>query len=656
MREVVMGNGSLLVNFDRELNLRDLYWPYGGFENHGDGNRTNFAVYVENRLSWFFENSWQREVGYVEDSPVTRIHAFNPHLEVELLISDAVHPAEDFYLKQVTVKNSASRARDLKLIFYQDFSIHGIEAGDSAVYDPNTGGIYQFKKGCYILANCYAVQGGTKEYSTGVKRYRGKEGTYRDAEDGYLSGNPIADGPVDSALGVSLHLEAGAEETVYYWLILGHNLKDVRTGNRQLLNKTPQVWLNDIVKHYRCWLRRQDRDYGDLEYRVVQLFKHSLLNIRSQVNRKGAVVASSDADTFLVSRDHYMYLWPRDGAMVAHAMDLAGYPEDTRKFYTLCARLISEEGYFLQRYNPDGSTGCTWHPWVIQGKPCLPIQEDETALVIWALGEHFRRYPDLNFLSSVFKPLIKPAVSFMMDYMDPALDLPRASWDLWEERRGVYAFTCGAVYGALTAGEQMAEAMGDEETRARCHRVSGVLRKAIVKHFYRDNLGRFIRGFSQDGNGNYHLDLTPDSSLYGLHAFGAIAPDDPLMENTMQRLRQELWVETEVGGMARYTNDYYHQVTDNIDEVPGNPWILTTLWLADWYVNRAASLEDLRPARELILWAADRAVGAGALPEQLHPYTGEPLSVVPLTWSHSTFVKTVLTYLEKRKQLSRSLH
>ena len=119
MREVVMGNGSLLVNFDRELNLRDLYWPYGGFENHGDGNRTNFAVYVENRLSWFFENSWQREVGYVEDSPVTRIHAFNPHLEVELLISDAVHPAEDFYLKQVTVK-TASRAR-LKLIFYQDF-------------------------------------------------------------------------------------------------------------------------------------------------------------------------------------------------------------------------------------------------------------------------------------------------------------------------------------------------------------------------------------------------------------------------------------------------------------------------------------------------------------------------------------------------------
>ena len=103
LREVVMGNGSLLVNFDRELNLRDLYWPYGGFENHGDGNRTSFAVFVENRLSWLFENSWQREVGYIEDTPVTRIHASNSELRVELFICDAVHPTEDFYLKQVTV-------------------------------------------------------------------------------------------------------------------------------------------------------------------------------------------------------------------------------------------------------------------------------------------------------------------------------------------------------------------------------------------------------------------------------------------------------------------------------------------------------------------------------------------------------------------------
>ena len=43
----------------------------------------------------------------------------------------------------------------------------------------------------------------------------------------------------------------------------------------------------------------------------------------------------------------------------------------------------------------------------------------------------------------------------------------------------------------------------------------------------------------------------------------------------------------------------------------------------------------------------------GILAEQLHCYTGEPLSVAPLTWSHATFVETVLLYVEAEAALSR---
>ncbi len=37
--------------------------------------------------------------------------------------------------------------------------------------------------------------------------------------------------------------------------------------------------------------------------------------------------------------------------------------------------------------------------------------------------------------------------------------------------------------------------------------------------------------------------------------------------------------------------------------------------------------------------------------EQIHPYSGAPLSVSPLTWSHATYVETVLEYWEKVKVL-----
>ena len=47
----------------------------------------------------------------------------------------------------------------------------------------------------------------------------------------------------------------------------------------------------------------------------------------------------------------------------------------------------------------------------------------------------------------------------------------------------------------------------------------------------------------------------------------------------------------------------------------------------------------------------DHALPSGVLAEQVNPYTNEPLSVSPLTWSHAAFVTAVLEYLEARRRL-----
>mgnify|MGYP003652623630 FL=1 len=39
------------------------------------------------------------------------------------------------------------------------------------------------------------------------------------------------------------------------------------------------------------------------------------------------------------------------------------------------------------------------------------------------------------------------------------------------------------------------------------------------------------------------------------------------------------------------------------------------------------------------------------LAEQFHPYTGAPISVSPLTWSHATVMIVVSEYLNKLKEL-----
>jgi GH15 family glucan-1,4-alpha-glucosidase len=86
--------------------------------------------------------------------------------------------------------------------------------------------------------------------------------------------------------------------------------------------------------------------------------------------------------------------------------------------------------------------------------------------------------------------------------------------------------------------------------------------------------------------------------------------------------------------------------------VPGNPWYISTLWLSEWYAAVAKTDDELDRSKKLMEWTAERALRSGVLAEQVNPYTNDPLSVSPLTWSHATFVTTVQAYLKARERIS----
>ena len=60
-----------------------------------------------------------------------------------------------------------------------------------------------------------------------------------------------------------------------------------------------------------------------------------------------------------------------------------------------------------------------------------------------------------------------------------------------------------------------------------------------------------------------------------------------MMTSTMSAIKEHLWVKTPVGGIARYTNDRYQRVGSDAEHVPGNPWFLCTMWLAEYEIMRA---------------------------------------------------------------------
>ena len=92
-------------------------------------------------------------------------------------------------------------------------------------------------------------------------------------------------------------------------------------------------------------------------------------------------------------------------------------------------------------------------------------------------------------------------------------------------------------------------------------------------------------------------------------------------------------------------------MTDN-EKIPGNPWIICTLWLAQYDIAVAKTTDELAKALDILKWAVQRALPSGVLAEQVHPFTGKPISISPLAWSHATIVMTVIEYLERLNQLS----
>jgi len=237
----------------------------------------------------------------------------------------------------------------------------------------------------------------------------------------------------------------------------------------------------------------------------------------------------------------------------------------------------------------------------------------------------------------------------MVSYMDDQ-GLIQPSWSVWEERRGIYAWTAGTVWAGLQAAARFADDLRRHDLAWRYRQAADRLKEAVATAMWDPEGNRFVRALEIEEDGNRVRDKKLDSALASLWYFGMFEAADPRIGATMDLIRQRLWVHSPVGGIARYENDQYHKVAPEGEQIPGNPWFVCTLWLAQWYIRKASSAADLQPAGDLIRWAASRALPNGLMAEQIHPFTGEPLSACPLTWSHSTFVLAVHEYMAKCRE------
>jgi GH15 family glucan-1,4-alpha-glucosidase len=644
-RHVLVSNGRFAVALDDKASIRDVYFPFVGLENHAVGHQFRFGVWVDGKFEWL-DNDWEIVMTYLPETLTSRYKIKKQAYGVEMEVNDAIHNSKDVFLRKIKVSNELDHPQEIRLFYTQDFHIYGYEAGDTAFFEPNLSAIIHYKGKRYFLVGGASSGKGFFQYAIGQKEGDGKEGTWRDCEDGQLSSNPVAQGAVDSSVSFKLEIPPHSYEIIHYWIAAGTSLNEVTALDAQVKDIGVEQMLLEVENYWSAWQNRLKLDLNILPREVARLFKRSLLLMRAHVDNHGGYLASLDSDIREIHKDTYSYVWPRDGAMAALAFTSAGFTDVAAMFFGFCHKVIGEDGFFRHKYLPDGSLGSTWHALIdSSGHLQLPIQEDETASVLYALWKYYEKNGNLEFVTKVYDRLVVKAADFMLNYRDPDTHLPKPTFDEWEEKVGVFTSTAASVCAGLDAAAKFAKVFYDSGRQETLSEASAQIKNAMIKHLYDPPSKRFIKGIYPNGE----KDMTIDSSVSSVFVYEVLDARDTKVENTMKALASGLQVKTDIGGLARYQNDHYRQVSP---DTPGNPWVISTLRLARWHIAKAASMEELVGAMDFLKWAAKNALSTGALPEQLDPYSGKPISATPLLWSHAEFVLATTEYISKHHEIA----
>jgi GH15 family glucan-1,4-alpha-glucosidase len=635
-RSVILGNSGLTVGLDESGLVHDFYYPYVGLENltTARSKAHHIGVWVDGDFSWIHESEWQKDITFNDDALISNITMTHEKLQIGLHFEDFVDCHQDIFARKVRIRNLKGHTRHVRLFFHQVFQISAHGRADTALFVPDANYILDYKGRCSILAYAEDEDGQPfDQYAVGNAGIEGKEGTFRDAEDGELSKSAVEHASVDSTIRVSLDIEPGASKIVRYWLAVGDSQQRLEILHETMLKGGFEKRLEATIEHWHDWLNVAEDKISDLPSEQYTAVKKSLMLIKAHTDEHGGIIASCDSSIYNYGRDYYSYVWPRDGAYAIWPLIKLGFTHEAKKFFDFCRSIMHTDGYLMHKYQPDRAIGSTWHPLVHNNHKELAIQEDETAIVIVMLGEYLKYSGDQHFVNKMYDKLVRPAAEFMSAFIDEETNLPHASYDLWEEKFSSSTYTAAVTYKALLVASEMAEVQGVKMDADKWRDTAEMILSNASK-YYNEKRGLFNKGFLLNQEGLKIDDTLDISSFFAVYTFGYYS-DQQQVNSTLNKIEEILLDISPSGGTGRYENDNYFRSNP---PYMGNPWFVTTLWMAQYYAKSG----NKEKASSYIDWTLNNSLNSGLLSEQISPEDSKIVGVTPLVWSHAELINTIL--------------
>lgn len=646
-RPIVLSNGELHVGLNKFGLVHDFYYPYVGFENHAAGAnlRHKVGVLVDGVMSWLDEdNEWEFTFRYPHTALIGHTLAKNKKLGVILEFDDTVDCEFSVFMRNIHVVNLYDHSRQIKLYMHQAFAIGDSRSNtDTAQYLPDSNAILHYRgRRAFVISGQHNGKP-FDQYTIGLFGIEGHEGSFRDAEDGILSSNNVEHGRVDSILGFILQVSAHSSERVHYWVSAGMSIREALYIHKQTEEDGISKRLHITADWWHKWLEPVLKLLPNTPQEHRQLFINSMMIMKSQMDKRGAVIASTDSTMLNYSRDAYGYSWPRDGGYTMWPLIRLGYVDEPYRFFEFTKRGLHAEGYLMHKYRADGALGSSWHPYVHDKVVAPPIQTDETATVLFMFAQFYNFHKDSQLIKEFYISLVQPMANFLADYIDVATGLPKPSYDLWEEIFATFTYTTAVTYGALLAAAELATVAGDNDSAVKWRSSADDIKAAAKKHLYNEERGVFYKSISIIDGEIVKDPIIDTSSIFGAFMYGLFDAKGPEMTSSIEVMVSTFKLLDDEPGIPRYENDFYRRSDPAVN---GNWWFITTLWHAQYLLEN-----DNSPEAKLILdWTLKHALNTGMLSEQIDPVNDQVISPAPLTWSHAEYVSTLLDYIEKTKK------
>ena len=611
--DAIIGNKEITASFTKKGELIRLFYPNTDYRQFIDFFHTGIKVNDSSMIYLHDDINNTYKQYYTENTNILNTEILNTYFELKILQTDFVCSDKNVLIKRYKMKNKNNI--DLQINFLIHSGLITNENNQVSGYFKNNT-LFQ-----YMHDYTFAI------YSNKTINNSQINNNATNIEEGIIGDKDYIGMSNDSSISFDLGVLKPNEEIEFCIYVNINHGAEIKTTEAKIeeikkidykkeLDKTKRYWEKYVKDHDTIKLPNSNTKYME---KIEKIYKRTILLYPLLTNHlTGGISAAIEIDEERTKCGRYSYCWPRDGIFITNALDILGMEKETEKFYkTFCKTTQSKNGMWEQRFYTDGTLA-----------PCWGYQIDETASVVYGVYNHYEHTNNLKFLKDTLK-MCENATKYLKKYTQDLLEGKEEeykSYDLWEENEGIHTYSLAAIFSSFEVMIKIYEKVKPEfkENRLKIEKIEKELiilkeylvkiKDYILKNLYDNNKKSFIR--NKDGK--------IDISLLGLVTpFKVFAPKEKKILNTIEKM--DLSIRTYTGGYLRYEGDNY---------VGGNPWIISSLWMANYYIEAG----NKKKARECFEFVVKTATEHGFLAEQIDNSTMQAKWVIGLGWSHAMFI------------------